>query len=82
MLQEQVQQQQQQLAAAQEAAAAASQVPGLQAALSAARAEASSGRAQLPELQQCKQQLEQMQGELTLFKTAFKVTPNITADRT
>lgn len=73
MLQEQVAQQQQQLAAAQAAAAVASQVPGLQAALAAARAEAATSSVQLAELQQCKAQLEQMQGELTLFKTAFKV---------
>lgn len=81
MLQEQVHQQQQQLATAQQAAAAASQVPGLQSALSAARADASSSRAQLAELQHCRQQLEQMQGELTLFKTAFKVTPCPTETR-
>lgn len=73
MLQEQVTQQQQQLAAAQAAASVASQVPGLQAALAAARSEAATSSVQLAELQQCKAHVEQMQGELSLFKTAFKV---------
>jgi hypothetical protein len=77
MLQEQVQQQQQQLAAAQaahqEAAATAAAVPGLQAALTAARADASTSKGQVLELQGCKQQVKQLDQELSLFKQAFKV---------
>lgn len=73
MLQEQVQQQQQQLTTLQEAAAAAAQVPGLQQALTAAREEARGARARLSELDQSKQQLEQAQQELSLFRAAFKV---------
>ena len=76
MLQQQVQQQQQQLAAAQEAVAAAAAVPGLQQALTAAREQINRSRGPLAELQRCKQQVEHLQNELALFKTAFKVKPH------
>jgi chromosome segregation ATPase len=73
MLQGQVQQQRQQLEQLQGAATVAAAVPELQASLAAARAEAEGCRAQLLELQHCKTQLQQMQEELGLFRTAFKV---------
>eukprot|EP00879_Flechtneria_rotunda_P009130 GHRR01009559.1.p1 GENE.GHRR01009559.1~~GHRR01009559.1.p1 ORF type:complete len:729 (+),score=358.87 GHRR01009559.1:168-2354(+) len=74
MLQEQLKRQSQQLAGAQEAMQQARLVHGLRQQLQEAQQELNSSRIQMEELQVQAAQLEQVQNEVNLWRTAFKST--------